>query len=178
MSRPATLLLKSRPSTSRRARHHTSLPCESDVNRSPSSYHKENTSESCAKPPSPPVSCQPSLHRPRSPTPEIRLSGWQPVEPSPALWVFLKNLTPPPSAPEYEAPSSEEQTQVVVVPLQTDCDGSRCDSVVDGDILPRAARNGKEMDRGVHVDVKRQEDRAQGIRRVWGRVRGWMCLGV
>ena len=34
------------------------------------------------------------------------------------------------------------------------------------------------MVRGVDVHVERQKDKAQGVRWVWGRIRGWMlgCL--
>ncbi|EUC47366.1 hypothetical protein COCMIDRAFT_24691 [Bipolaris oryzae ATCC 44560] len=169
MSQPATPMLRSRPSTSWWARRHTSLLHESDLNHtSLSSCHGENTSKSCTKPPSPPLSRQPSLQRPRSPTPDIMLSGWQPVEPSPALWVFLRNVPSPPSAPEFEVPSEvraraqqQAEEQARAAPLQTEGDGSRRDSVVDEEMLPRAGRNGGEIVRGVNVDVESQEERVQ-----------------
>ncbi|XP_014555996.1 hypothetical protein COCVIDRAFT_16457 [Bipolaris victoriae FI3] len=188
MSRPTTPIPRSRPSTSQWAHHHTSPSRESNVKHTspPSSHHEETPSESCPKPPSPHASRQPSQERPRSPTPNIMLSGWQPVEPSPALWVFVKNVPALPSAPEFAGPPgvpAQEQAQVGL--LQTDCDGSRCDSVVEGEMVARARRNGGEMVRGVDVDididvdlerqgVEEEEDKAQGIRRVWGRIRGWM----
>jgi hypothetical protein len=107
----------------------------------------------------------PQRGRPSSaPAPQITVSDWQPEEPSPALYIFLKNVPPPPPPPP--SPAWGETTRQ----RSNGGSGRRRDSVIDEEFWHGNGRMRDPLDGLVEefltADLQR---RLEGLRGRWKR---------